>query len=143
MVMAFVVLIISWGCRGGADGPQRYEVSGTVTYDSKPVPRGSVFFEPDESAGASGPQGYAEIHDGKYSTSASGGKGAVTGAHLVRIEGFGADSEAVADSFGEKIVPQLFSEYKTTVTLPQGNSRQNFDIPAAGISANKSGSAGK
>jgi len=136
-VMAFLSLVLVYGCGKGADGPSRQVISGTVIYDSKPVPRGSIFFEPDASAGANGPQGYAEIHDGKYSTSASGGKGAVAGAQIVRIEGFGTESEAVLDSSGEKIVPKLFEEYKTTVTLPEGNSEQNFEVPAAGQRAVK------
>jgi len=129
-LVCLVGVVVLSGCGDAPDGPARYEVSGAVNYKSRPVPRGSILFEPDTSAGGSGPQGYAEIHDGKFSTSAVGGKGVSAGPHIVRIEGFKLESEALADSSGENIVPMLFEEYKTTVRLPAENSTQNFDVPA-------------
>ena len=51
-------------------------VSGVVTHAGKPIPKGLIFFDPK----ADGPQGFANIVDGKYDTAVQG-KG-VRGASL-------------------------------------------------------------
>jgi hypothetical protein len=48
------------GCGSNPDeGPTRYQVSGQVTFDGKPVPTGSITF-----VTPSGPSGSAQITDG-------------------------------------------------------------------------------
>ena len=97
-----------WVC--GASGPERYELSGTVQFQGKPVPAGQIVFEPDSSKGNVGPQGMAEIREGKYDT--RGGRGMVGGPHVVRIRGYDRLS------LDEMHPPQpLFPEYETTVDL--------------------------
>src|SRR4051812_34015259 len=73
---------------GCTRGPTLYPVSGTVVFKGEPVPAGVIFFDPDISQKNDGPQGYAMIKDGKYSTAAEGGRGVVGGPYLVRIEAF-------------------------------------------------------
>jgi hypothetical protein len=105
------------GCGGSVDeGPERFDVSGTVTFDGKPVPTGTIYFNPAE--GHSGPQGFAAIVDGKYDT-ASEGKGTVGGPHSVRIEG--------ADAAGVPIFVPHFEE----VDLPKSTTEQSFEVPAS------------
>src|SRR5205807_6772258 len=70
----------------GCGGSRGVEVSGEVTFDGKPVPAGRIYFNPDVTKGNDGPQGYAEIHDGKFDTS-KGGKGACGGPTVVVISG--------------------------------------------------------
>jgi hypothetical protein len=57
------------GCGGGT---QRIRISGQVTFQGKPVPYGNLVFEPDQSKGNRGPQGYAKIQDGRYDTNNAG-----------------------------------------------------------------------
>ncbi len=64
----FLCLLFVLGCGGGI---QRQEVSGTVTYDGKPVQRGEVSFVPDDPALA--PEG-GVIEDGKFRFEAVAGK---------------------------------------------------------------------
>ena len=58
--------IVCAGC--GDDGAARYDMTGAVTFDGKPVPKGYVRFAPDKDAGASGPGASATILDGVYKT---------------------------------------------------------------------------
>lgn len=54
------------GC--GKEPANVVHVSGTVTFDGKPVPLGMIVFEPDPSKSNSGRQGHADIKDGKFDT---------------------------------------------------------------------------
>ena len=49
------VLLVSVGCGSGPSGPQRYPLSGTVTYDGKPVVRAEIFLAPNDDLGNTGP----------------------------------------------------------------------------------------
>ncbi len=120
MLMCFLL-----GC-GVGDGPQRFEVSGKVTFGGKPVPTGRIQFEPDTSKGNRGPAGYAEIKDGVYNTQQTG-KGTVGGPHVVVILGFDGKPrpEAELDS-GTPIFP----DYRTTADLPEEPASKDFDVPA-------------
>ena len=108
------------GCGGG---PRVYELSGTVTYQGKPVPAGNIVFEPDTSQGNQGAPGYAKIKNGQYDTRQNGGEGTVGGPHLVRIIGLDgvARGELVNGS-------PLFPEFNTTADLPKANATKDFDV---------------
>lgn len=116
------------GC-GGDAGPDRYDVSGTVTFNGQPVPAGHIIFEPDTSADNSGPQGAADIRDGKYDTGADG-RGTVGGPHVVRISGF----ESFSEDENNPAKP-LFTDYETTVDLPEETTTKDFDVPASAAQA--------
>lgn len=126
-----IVLSLLTGCSDNS-GPQRYEVSGSVTFDGKPVPKGFVTFSPDTEAGNSGPGGGAEIRDGVYRT--ADGKGVVGGPHRIRIIGF--DGMARTES-GEELADgaSLFTPYETTIDFPDEDTVQNFEIPDNAVSA--------
>jgi len=112
-----LVLALGWllvGC--GEEGNKLFRVCGSVTFDGRPVPAGKVYFIPDESQGNSGPQGRADIKDGRYDTE-TGGKGTNGGPMIVRIEGFDGPT-------------LLFTGYETTVDLPRRTATQDFDVPA-------------
>lgn len=124
VVSAVFVCALSAGC-GGDDGPPRSDISGTVTFKGQPVPVGKIFFEPDTAKGNAGPQAFADIKDGEYST-AETGKGMVGGPHLVRISGW--DGKASGDmTMGNSI----FVDYRTEVDLPKEASVQDFLVPEA------------
>ncbi|MGB9689681.1 hypothetical protein [Thermogutta sp.] len=111
------------GCSKG--GPKTYHVSGTVTFDGKPVPAGSILFEPDQTKGNTGPAGFAKIKDGKFDTR-NNGRGTIGGPHVVRIIALdGVPGEELPE--GAPLAP----EYVTHADLPKENNHQeNFNIPA-------------
>jgi hypothetical protein len=123
------MLVALAGCGSAESGPQRYHVSGNVTYDGKPVPKGFITFSPDTSKGNEGPGSGAPIENGTYDT--SGGKGTVGGPHRVRIVGY--DGVPTTEQ-GEELPDgkPLFPPYETTVDLPkEQNHRHDFEIPAS------------
>lgn len=118
-IVAFTfVLCFLAGC-GSSDG--RNPVSGAVTYDGQPLKYGTIQFDPDTKKGNSGPQGSAEIRDGRYTTPA--GFGPVSGPHIVRITGWNAVPEA-----GMLPAP-LVSEYETAIDIPTGGGPLDIAIP--------------
>src|SRR5262245_60913284 len=80
----FLALVI--GC-GGEPGPKRLRLKGTATYDGKPIPYGDVVFTPDGAKNNSGPQGIAQIREGRYDTAKSDGKGYAGGPTVLRVTG--------------------------------------------------------
>jgi hypothetical protein len=119
-------------CLSGCGGGGQYDVSGKVMFKGRPVPAGKIYFSPDGSKGNKGPTGYADIHDGTYDTSASGGKATIGGPMIVAIEGLDPSQPGKTDpedTSGEKTVAVLFPRYETTVDLPKSDSTQDFTVP--------------
>jgi len=92
-------------------------------YDGKPLPFGSIVFDPDPSKGNAGPQGTASIKDGVYDTS-KGGTGSVGGSMIVTITG--STHEVVIEG-GEG--HYLFLPYQTTKDLPLETTTADFEVP--------------
>jgi hypothetical protein len=107
----------------GCGGEKSYHLSGTVSFQGKPVPAGHIVFEPDASAGNSGPAAFAKIKDGHYDTRILDGRGTVGGPHLVLIHGRDGIPR------GELLngLP-LFRDYNTKVDLPKANGKQDFEV---------------
>lgn len=114
------------GC--GNDGTQH--LSGTVTFQGKPVPAGKIYFLPDSSKNNTGPSGWADIKDGRYDTSAAGGSGVITGPMVVAIEGIDPRPPAGADPSGEITTTVLFPRYETTIDLSSEDVTKDFEVPA-------------
>lgn len=110
----------------GCGSSTNFEVSGTVTWNGKPVPKGFITFVPDTEKGNSGPGGGAEIIDGKYRTPR--GKGVVGGAYKVQIVGY--DGVAYKEK-GEDVVSgkSLFNMYETTAEFPKESTTKDFTVP--------------
>ena len=113
-------LILAAGC---SSEDTLYDVSGTVTFAGKPVPKGLIFFDPDASKGGTGGQGFANILDGKYTT-AGKGKGVRGGAYIVRINAFDG-REAPEAPFGAGLCP----EHTEPKELPAGPSTCDIALP--------------
>ncbi|NDC54528.1 MAG: hypothetical protein EBZ74_09630 [Planctomycetia bacterium] len=119
---AYGCLIV--GC--GPQGVARYDVEGTVTFDGKPLPRGTIRFEADATKGNSGPVGIAAIVDGSYSTAGDGSRGALRGPIVAVIMGLPAAKPDV------EYQRPLFEDYRIEATLePTGRSstRLDFSVP--------------
>ena len=110
-------------------GPARFDVSGTVTYDGKPLPAGRISFEPDASQDNTGPVGFATIKDGRYQTEP--GQGSGTGAYKAVIFGYDGIPDAVEPDESPMGKP-LFAPYTTDVDLSEGSPTQDFDVPLGG-----------
>jgi hypothetical protein len=109
---------------GCSRGERLYHVAGNVTFAGKPVPKGTIVFEPDTSRGNQGSAGFAQIVNGHYDTRVGEGKGTVGGPHLVRILGLDGipRGELVNGS-------PLFPEYNTTADLPKEDTTLDFEVP--------------
>ncbi|QDS88462.1 hypothetical protein EC9_26530 [Rosistilla ulvae] len=116
LVTAFFV-----GCDQG--GIQRYRVSGAVTVQGEPAPAGSIIFTPDISKGNSGPQGTANIVDGRYDTGANG-LGVVGGPHRVLV--IATQAGLTADE-AEQAAP--LANYEFDIDLPAEASTHDVEIP--------------
>ena len=108
------------GC--GGSGPRGVDVSGTVTFNGKPVPQGVIYFDPDTAADNDGVQGFARIRDGAYDTRETG-KGIGGGAYRVRITGATAEGDGPAKA--------LFGEYSVSVDFPSETTTRDFEVPAS------------
>ena len=73
-------LVVLFGC-GGQTGPERVVLTGTVTYQGEPIPKGSIRFIP--TGETKGPNSGSNIQDGTYEAKARGG--VVLGTHRVEI----------------------------------------------------------
>jgi len=125
--------VLLTGClplAGCGDRSGRFNVSGKVTFDGKPIPAGRIYFDPDGSKGNRGLQGSAEIKDGQYDTARSR-KGTTGGPVIVRIEG--ADGVRTDDDHPNG--KPLFPTYETTAELPKEPTTKDFDVPASAAKA--------
>ena len=108
------------GCGGQLAGPSRYELSGAVTFDGKPVTSGSISFSPKDGEFGGGS---ATIRNGRYDTRDRGGRGHLGGAHLVQIF-----AEPPDDWDGGDFRPP-FDPYEVERDLPAGSAVVNFEVP--------------
>jgi len=111
------------GC--GSDGPQRFRVTGEVTWQGKPVPAGMITFTPDGRKGNSGPQGAAPIRDGRFDTDDPQGRGTVGGAQIIAILGYDGSEPTETDPLGKR----LFPEYQLERELPKEDTTLDVTVP--------------
>jgi hypothetical protein len=116
---AFAGAVLLVGCGGDE---KVYDVSGTITYEGKPIPKGLIFFDPDK-----GQQGFANIENGKFDTSVTGqGKGIRGGKYTIRISGYDGVPGPEAP-FGKA----LFPEHQLTKELPAEKQTFDYDVKKA------------
>ncbi len=113
-------LLLFVGCAEKDDG--RYDLSGNVTIDGKPVPVGEISFEPDGKSGNKGPASFVPIKDGKYSV--PGDSGVIGGKYNVTIIGFDGVAAGEA-SDGKELLRKPYSE---KIDLPKEDSTRDFEI---------------
>jgi len=126
-ILPICAVLLLCGC--GKTGIDRYTVSGTASYEGKPVPQGFVRFEPDSAKGNSGPGVGAQIKDGQFTTPA--GKGIVGGPHKVTIYA----TDGIPTKIDGEDAPQgkpLFADYKLDVDFPRSDYQWNIEVPRGG-----------
>ncbi|MEX0792137.1 MAG: hypothetical protein WD045_03320 [Pirellulaceae bacterium] len=127
VLFAGLLVCLTMGCTRAVDGPERFDVSGTVQFKGEPVPVGTVRFLPDASNGNSGPAGFASIKDGKYDT-AKDGRGTVGGPHEITVIGFDGQAEPENELTEGR---SLFSEYRMLADLASEKSTKDIEVPSA------------
>src|SRR5262245_42551878 len=120
--------VVLTGCT--ESGPHRFRVSGEAKFAGQPIPYGDVLFTPDGAKQNSGPQGIANIRDGKYDTAAAGGKGIAGGPTVVHVTGLSGPPPGA----------KLLCEYEYTVDLPRTDTTHAVEVPAS--AAPKKGGSG-
>lgn len=116
-----IVASLVIGCGKKPDGPERFALSGKVTFAGAPVPIGTIRFSPNAAQGNQGPSASTTIRNGEYATYS--GRGAIGGPMIVMITGIDSDS---LDSENT-----LFSQYRVEVDIPRESGEQDFDVPAS------------
>jgi hypothetical protein len=117
----------------GPTGPEMATISGKVTYNGKPVPKGTITFIPVAQGGRNAVGVIAS--DGSYALQTEKpGDGALLGDYNVTIS---AHDEAVLDYIPSKpvepklLAPAKYENPKTTdlkATVKRGASPVNFDL---------------
>ncbi|WP_417377015.1 hypothetical protein [Gimesia maris] len=137
-VALFFCALTLTGCFGGsAEHIERAAVSGSVTYDGKPLPEGSIQFVPDVDAAGKPVRGklaQALIKDGSYSLSVE--EGPAVGNNKVLINAI-RNTGKFEESDGQKteIMQQYIpARYNTQTTLKYevkaGENTADFTLKA-------------
>lgn len=121
-----IACLVSAGCGGGEKGT-RCDVAGTVTFDGTPLVAGRIYFTPDASKQNTGPQGVADINDGRFDTHAGRGKGGPGGPVIVLIQGFDGKSTA------EKLMGNAVFTYEAKIELPRESATRDFHIKSTEV----------
>src|SRR4051812_41319698 len=79
------VMLVTFSLSGCGSKNSDYQLSGKVTFQGKPVPAGSIRFEPDAAAGNSGSGAHADVKAGEYKTRPE--QGLRGGAYKITISG--------------------------------------------------------
>ncbi|WP_442481395.1 hypothetical protein [Aeoliella sp. SH292] len=124
-VLSLVLLaIFTTGC-GRSNGPVRHDVDGTVTFEGQPIASGVVVFDPDIAKQNKGPQAFARVTQGQFST-ADSGKGMVGGPHVLTISGeVGPDPKKPGNI--------LYINHKLELDLPNDDYTAEIAIPASSV----------
>jgi hypothetical protein len=120
------------GCATDDPHPATVPVQGKVTYEGKPVPKGTVTFQPEGGRPAVG-----EIQpDGTYRLGTFGDKdGAIPGIHKVMILANTGDPTKMPSSPGyvppKDLIPKKYADLTTSkleVTVSKDKTAYDFDL---------------
>jgi hypothetical protein len=112
VAFAAVALLVAPGS-GCKRNPRVVPVSGTILYNGKPLPFGSVMFQPDKGQAAVG-----DVQsDGSFKLSSYGpDDGAVPGKHRVSVTCYDGQrpGKAGGDSLGKLLIPLKYTRLGTS-----------------------------
>jgi hypothetical protein len=106
-----VALLAAAGCGKRDDLPPLGRVSGKVTLDAKPLPRGTVQFIPDDPA-LPVAVGYIDS-EGRYTMSTRGTPGAPAGGHTAVIDAR-EEVDLNKTSWARSLIPERYNNVKTS-----------------------------
>ena len=109
----------------------RGSVRGLVTFEGKPVAKGSIAFEP--TAGTRGPSAGGDIIEGRYQIATP--VGPAIGTHVVRVSALGQTGRKVLNAVNrlvDELVETVPDRYNTASTLQveikKGRNELNLDL---------------
>jgi hypothetical protein len=97
------------GCGGVDDVPEMVTVTGTVTFDGKPLPTGEIIFRPADGKGR---VDAASIKDGQYTLECTLGGKAVTITALREVAGVAVQELETGEIGGEveQYIPETYND---------------------------------
>jgi hypothetical protein len=134
-------LLLAAGCSGG--GPVTHAVSGTITYNDKPVADAQVGFVPIDTTGQIKPARGQTDAQGRYTLSTylgpdQNGSGAMAGNYQVTVEKGLPQNQIVTYDDLKKHKPEIPPSYKDAKTsklkaevTPSGPNTFNFTLQDA------------
>jgi hypothetical protein len=116
------------GCGGDSGELPTVPASGTVTYQGKPVAKGTIHFQPENGRPASAP-----IEDGKFTlTTYKEGDGAMAGKHKVAVDVTEDVPGKEGDTTTKYLIPQKYASPEQSglsIEIPSsGSSKLEIDI---------------
>ena len=131
---AWLPCLVVAGCGGGPDLPPMANVTGTVTLDGKPLPRGSVQFAPDPTSLPKGAKAATAVGlidaEGHYTLKTAGVEGAIVGRHQVSVEAR-QEPKNEMDTWPPSLIPEKYNTQQTSgLTFEVKAGEDNvIDIP--------------
>lgn len=134
-------LLLAAGCSGG--GPVTHSVSGTITYNDKPVADAQVGFVPIDTTGKVKPARGQTDAQGRYTLSTylgpdQNGSGAMAGSYQVTVEKGLPQNQIVSYEDLKKHKPEIPPSYKDAKTsslkaevTPSGPNTFHFTLQDA------------
>jgi hypothetical protein len=128
-----LVLTLGSGCSGGGDGIARQAVSGSVTFDGKPLDHGEIILNPIQA----GPSAGGTVAGGAFKIDRSGGPAA--GKYRVMIMSIQPTGRQVPDVEGPpgskvaeqaNVIPERYN-FKTDLEIEvvrEGPNQFTFDL---------------
>ena len=121
--MALLPFVTMVAVLAGCDTTGLRPLSGTVTYEGRSIPTGSIMFEP-ESAGA---PGAADISDGRFRTRNK--TGVANGFYQITIYGF--DPDLNKDNSMDTDI-SMFFPYTTRIEITSETKTLDIVVPKGG-----------
>jgi hypothetical protein len=127
LILTTLLFSLILGISGCHQGPATARVTGTVTFDGKPLPNALVEFFPEDgsrsSVGSTNAEGFYEL---KFSATAIG---AIPGRHKVVIRTVTGESDSENKVTNKEILPDKYhKKSELTADLKSGKQVVNFDL---------------
>ncbi|MEW4452257.1 hypothetical protein AB1L30_06170 [Bremerella sp. JC817] len=121
-----LLALATLGCTAAAEPEEpRFQVSGVVTLDGKPLDAGQIIFDSPEQAAKGIPPVMAEIQAGKYSLSVPEGTKTVKITHMVEV----GKEEITGDPIMKEEIPAKYNRNsKLTAQVDKKENTENFDL---------------
>jgi hypothetical protein len=132
-LLLYIAIVFLYGC--GPPDPGLYKVSGTVSFDGRPVEKGTIVFEPVDSVPGNSAGG--EIHNGVFTLQSRQGKKRVSIRATRPIPGQWNNVMKVPAI--QQYIPAYYNS-KTTLTaevLPEGENHFEFNLASDAKTAAK------
>jgi hypothetical protein len=129
VVTAFAVFTAVAVLAGCGNDVKTADVSGTVSYDGKPVEEGAIAFVP---ADGKGPSGGGVIKDGKYTATkvpVGNTKVTITGSKVVG-KAKADDKQPGSPEARQEYIPEKYNvKSELTFEVKSGANEKNWDLP--------------